>query len=67
MTNILSALYARVSSERQAQAKTIESQIAALEKRIADEGENLPDDHYFIDNVIWRRDNTQVSENLFNP
>ena len=49
-TTILSALYARVSSKQQAQAKTIESQIAALEQRIIEEGENLPDDHYFIDN-----------------
>ncbi|NQY37113.1 MAG: recombinase family protein [Alteromonadaceae bacterium] len=49
-TTILSALYARVSSERQAQAKTIESQIAALEQRITEQGENLLDDYYFIDN-----------------
>ena len=49
MTTCQAALYARVSSERQAQARTIESQIAALEQRIADDGGRLLDDHKFVD------------------
>ncbi len=50
MTMTLIALYARVSSERQAQAGTIESQLAALEQCITDAGEKLLDDNRFIDN-----------------
>jgi len=49
MTNTLIALYARVSSERQAQARTIESQIAELEKRITEDGGKLSDDNKYID------------------
>jgi site-specific DNA recombinase len=49
MTAIV-ALYARVSSEKQAQADTIASQIAALEKRIQTEGYTLTDACKFIDN-----------------
>ena len=44
------ALYARVSSEKQAQANTIASQIAALEDRISPDGYTLLDGFKFIDN-----------------
>jgi site-specific DNA recombinase len=47
---ITAALYARVSSEKQAQANTIASQIAALENRIASDGYTLLDEFKFIDN-----------------
>jgi site-specific DNA recombinase len=50
MITIHNALYARVSSVKQAQAGTVSSQIAALEKRIADDGGEIPDDNKFIDN-----------------
>lgn len=50
MITIHNALYARVSSVKQAQAGTVLSQIAALEKRIADDGGEIPDDNKFIDN-----------------
>jgi site-specific DNA recombinase len=43
------AFYARVSSERQAQTRTIESQIAALENRINSDGYRLLDEFKFID------------------
>jgi hypothetical protein len=43
------ALYARVSSEQQAQAKTIDSQLAALRERIAHDGAVLRPDHAFVD------------------
>ena len=35
---IRTALYARVSSEKQAQSNTIESQICSLKKQIFDDG-----------------------------
>ena len=44
------ALYARVSSEKQAKADTIASQIAALENLIQSEGYPLTDGFKFIDN-----------------
>ena len=44
------ALYARVSSEKQAQANTIASQIAELENRIRTDGHELLDGNRFIDN-----------------
>ena len=50
MTIKLCAFYARVSSERQAQLGTIESQISALEKRIQDDGGKIPQENKFIDN-----------------
>jgi site-specific DNA recombinase len=49
MTTPASALYARVSSEQQAQAQTIDSQLAALRERIAREGALLSPEHAFID------------------
>src|SRR3989440_11041067 len=44
------ALYARVSSEQQNEARTIESQIADLRTRIAATGANLPAELEFVDN-----------------
>ena len=49
MTTPASALYARVSSEQQAQAHTIASQLAALRERIARDGALLSPAHEFID------------------
>jgi site-specific DNA recombinase len=43
------ALYARVSSEQQATARTIDSQIAAVRERIAADGMNVSDELTFID------------------
>jgi site-specific DNA recombinase len=43
------AMYARVSSEHQAEARTIDSQIAALLERIAGDGYLLADEMRFID------------------
>ena len=43
------AIYARVSSEQQATAGTIQSQIAALQERIVTDGHTLPDELHFID------------------
>lgn len=43
-------LYARVSSEKQAQTDTIASQVSALENRIYADGYMLLDEHKFIDN-----------------
>ena len=41
--------YARVSSEQQAKSGTIESQIASLRERIADDGEQIAEEMLFID------------------
>jgi site-specific DNA recombinase len=49
MTSTQAAMYARVSSERQAEAHTVESQVAALRERIARDGLHLPDELQFID------------------
>lgn len=49
MSEIQAAIYARVSSEQQAEAHTIESQLAALRERIAADGFSLPDELQFID------------------
>jgi site-specific DNA recombinase len=43
------AAYARVSSDQQAKAGTIESQLAALKERIAGDGEQIAEDMIFID------------------
>src|SRR5258706_16012999 len=43
------ALYARVSSEQQAEAKTIESQLAQLRARIAEDGFELKEVFVFVD------------------
>lgn len=44
------ALYARVSSTKQAISKTIDSQISAIENRIDDDGSIIMDENKFIDN-----------------
>jgi hypothetical protein len=44
------ALYARVSSEQQNEARTIESQVADLRARIATTGVALPPELEFVDN-----------------
>jgi site-specific DNA recombinase len=49
MTRTQAAMYARVSSERQAEAHTVESQVAARRERIARDGLHLPDELQFID------------------
>ncbi len=49
MTTPVVALYARVSSEQQAQAQTIDSQLAALRERIASDGGLLDPEHEFVD------------------
>ena len=49
MTTPTVALYARVSSEQQAQANTIDSQLAALRNRIQHDGALLTPDYEFID------------------
>jgi site-specific DNA recombinase len=43
------AIYARVSSDQQAEAQTVASQVAALQERVAAEGLTLPDARQFID------------------
>lgn len=43
------AIYARVSSEQQAQQKTIDSQVAALEERVAQDGFVLDGELRFVD------------------
>ena len=49
METLQAASYARVSSEQQAEAKTIASQIAALQARVAEDGLALPDERQFVD------------------
>ena len=49
MTEGQCALYARVSSERQARDNTIASQVAALRERIPAENFQLEPDHSFVD------------------
>ncbi len=44
------SLYARVSSKRQVQEGTIESQVAELERRINEDKQELLNEHKFIDN-----------------
>jgi len=49
MPEILAAVYARVSSEQQAEEHTIDSQVAALRMRVAEDGLRLPADREFLD------------------
>jgi site-specific DNA recombinase len=49
MTEQRVALYARVSSEQQAEAGTIDSQMAALRERIAQDGYHLTEELTFMD------------------
>ncbi len=50
MNPIQAALYARVSSEQQHEARTIDSQIADLQARIVGQGLALPSELEFVDN-----------------
>lgn len=43
------AIYARVSSDQQAEAQTIASQVTALRERVAAEGLVLPEAMQFLD------------------
>jgi site-specific DNA recombinase len=49
MTTIRAAFYARVSSEQQATAHTIESQTAALSERAQSDGTPVPPERQFVD------------------
>ena len=49
MSDLQAAIYARVSSEQQANDHTIASQHAALRQRVAADGLALPPDREFID------------------
>lgn len=49
MNEVQVAIYARVSSEQQSDAKTIESQVHELRARIKAEGLSLPVEHEFLD------------------
>src|SRR5438477_850083 len=49
MPEILAALYARVSSEQQAEEHTIDSQVAALRARVTEDGLRLAAEHEFLD------------------
>src|SRR5216684_2707186 len=49
MTTIRAAFYARVSSEQQAAAHTIESQISALSERARSDGTPVPPERQFVD------------------
>jgi site-specific DNA recombinase len=52
MTERQVALYARVSSEQQAEANTIDSQVAALQERIVAAGVELRSVLEFIERVF---------------
>ena len=49
MPEILAALYARVSSEQQADEHTIDSQVAALRTRVTEDALQLPAEREFLD------------------
>jgi site-specific DNA recombinase len=49
---VRAAIYARVSSEHQAQEQTIASQLAALRERVAAEGFSLDDELCFVDDGV---------------
>src|SRR5438874_12093114 len=50
MNDVQVALYARVSSEQQSEAKTVESQVADLRAKVATRGEMLGAEQEFVDN-----------------
>src|SRR5271165_6763548 len=52
MTTVRSAFYARVSSEHQAAAHTIESQISALSERARSDGTPVPPERQFVDDGV---------------
>jgi len=49
MPEVLAAVYARVSSEQQADEHTIDSQVAALRTRVTEDGLLLPAEGEFLD------------------
>jgi len=49
MNSIRAAIYARVSSEQQAAAHTIQSQLAALTERAHTDGLPVPPERQFLD------------------
>ena len=49
MPEILAAIYARVSSEQQADEHTIDSQVAALRTRVTEDSLLLPAEREFLD------------------
>ena len=49
------AIYARVSSEHQAQEQTIDSQVAALRERVASDGLLLDEELCFLDDGVSGR------------
>ena len=49
MSSTQVAIYARVSSDQQAEAQTVASQVAALQERVAAEGRALPNAMQCID------------------
>src|SRR6266704_2590869 len=49
MSTIQPAIYARVSSDQQAQAHTIDSQVAGLRDRVRDDGFDLSEEMEFLD------------------
>ena len=51
-TTVRAAIYARVSSDRQAQEQTIDSQVTALRERVAGDGHTLDDALCFLDDGI---------------
>jgi len=52
MSTNLAAIYARVSSDQQAQEQTIASQVAALRERVAGDGLALTDELCFLDEGV---------------
>jgi site-specific DNA recombinase len=46
------AIYARVSSDQQAERHTIDSQISDLKAHAAQDGHAVPDEYLFIDNGV---------------
>lgn len=52
MTTVRAAFYARVSSEQQAAAHTIESQISALSERAQIDGTPVPPERQFVDDGV---------------
>lgn len=52
MPTNLAAIYARVSSDQQAQEQTIASQVAALRERVAGDGLTLTDELCFLDEGV---------------
>ncbi|HEY4933119.1 MAG TPA: recombinase family protein [Terriglobales bacterium] len=52
MTTVRAAFYARVSSEQQASAHTIDSQISALNERARRDGTPVPPERQFVDDGI---------------